>query len=279
MSKIRQSMEAKSTEELLKIWEEIDTEQWSPEAFDVVKQLLEERGATFSPKKIIIKKVEEQIRPFVSARVVAVFVTILFVITTFLDILKIMSIDLSLIDLSFRVMEGKAVTQVEVEKINSGIIASSKVLRNVYIFTGVLFFIWIYRVHGNLPALGARHLRFTPGWAVGWFFIPFMNLFRPYQVVQEIWKASDPFYADDHTWKTTRSSPIIRWWWILFLMSTISGNFVAKVIGFEIEPKVFHQLARIKLISDGLDIVAAILAILVVRAINARQKEKSKRFA
>ena len=278
MSKIRQSMEAKSTEELLKIWEEIDTEQGSPEAFDVIKQLLEERGSTFTPKKKIIKKVEEQIRTFVSARVVTVFVTILLVITIFIDIATIMP-DMSLLDLSFRVMEGKAVTQVEVERINSKIIDSSKGLRNVYIFTGVVFFIWIYRVYGNLPALGARYLRFTPGWAVGWFFIPFMNLFRPYQVVQEIWKASNPFYADDHSWKTTRSSPLIRWWWILFLISTISGSFVAKVSGFEIEPKVFHQLARIKLISDGLDIVAAILAILVVRAINARQKEKSKRFA
>lgn len=55
IKRIRQSMEAKSTEELLKIWEEMDTEQWSPEAFDVVKQLLEERGATFTAKKIISK--------------------------------------------------------------------------------------------------------------------------------------------------------------------------------------------------------------------------------
>ena len=41
---IRKNMETKTTQDLLRIWIENDTEQWSPEAFEVVKQLLEERG-------------------------------------------------------------------------------------------------------------------------------------------------------------------------------------------------------------------------------------------
>jgi len=41
---IRKNMETKTTEDLLRIWIENDTEQWSPEAFEVVYQLLKERG-------------------------------------------------------------------------------------------------------------------------------------------------------------------------------------------------------------------------------------------
>lgn len=48
---IRESMEAKSTEELLKIWEENDKGQFTYEAFEIVKQLLIARGGTPPPQK------------------------------------------------------------------------------------------------------------------------------------------------------------------------------------------------------------------------------------
>ncbi len=58
--------------------------------------------------------------------------------------------------------------------------------------SSIVFLVWIYRSNKNLRSLSAGSLRFTPGWAVGWFFIPIMDLFRPYQVVKEIYKESDP---------------------------------------------------------------------------------------
>src|SRR4029077_9871820 len=38
--------------------------------------------------------------------------------------------------------------------------------------TSVMFLIWFRRLYSNLAALGAQELRSTPGWAVGWWFIP-----------------------------------------------------------------------------------------------------------
>src|SRR5688572_5676802 len=35
---------------------------------------------------------------------------------------------------------------------------------------------WIYRAHANLSDAGVDGLEFTPGWAVGWYFIPIANL-------------------------------------------------------------------------------------------------------
>src|SRR5438093_12382214 len=54
------------------------------------------------------------------------------------------------------------------------------------------FLTWLQRAYRNLPALHATELRYTPGWAVGSWFIPLVNLFAPHQVVSELWKASDP---------------------------------------------------------------------------------------
>ena len=62
----------------------------------------------------------------------------------------------------------------------------------VLVATGITFLMWFHRVRANLPALGVTDARWSPGWAVGWWFVPVMSLFRPYQVAAEVWQASDP---------------------------------------------------------------------------------------
>jgi hypothetical protein len=54
----------------------------------------------------------------------------------------------------------------------------------------VIFCIWIYRANYNARQLGATDMKFSPGWAVGWYFIPIANLWKPYQAMCEIWQAS-----------------------------------------------------------------------------------------
>jgi len=54
----------------------------------------------------------------------------------------------------------------------------------------VTFSLWTHRAHKNLELLAVPSLRFSPGWSVGWFFVPIMNLFRPFQAVAQLWRAS-----------------------------------------------------------------------------------------
>ncbi len=61
---------------------------------------------------------------------------------------------------------------------------------SIDIATIILFAMWIYRANFNARQLGAKNMKFTPGWSVGYYFIPFLNLWRPYQAMKEIWKAS-----------------------------------------------------------------------------------------
>jgi len=43
----------------------------------------------------------------------------------------------------------------------------------------VAFIMWFYRAYSNLPRLGVTGgLRFGPGWAIGAWFVPFLNLVR-----------------------------------------------------------------------------------------------------
>ena len=53
---------------------------------------------------------------------------------------------------------------------------------------GVAFFMWVYRANQNARDLSGNELEFSPGWSVGWFFVPIAALFMPYRVVAEIWR-------------------------------------------------------------------------------------------
>ena len=61
-----------------------------------------------------------------------------------------------------------------------------------FLVTAGLWLAWFRRAYLNLPALGARRLRFRPWWAVGSWLLPVFSLFRPKQVLNDIWRASDP---------------------------------------------------------------------------------------
>jgi hypothetical protein len=75
---------------------------------------------------------------------------------------------------------------------------------------------WCHRAYRNLPALGAGVVRFSPGWAAGSWFVPVLNLFRPYQVLRELWVQS-------------RTSPepwtLLKRGWAFFLLGSLLSSF------------------------------------------------------
>jgi hypothetical protein len=137
----------------------------------------------------------------------------------------------------------------------------------IFISTAILFLIWIHRAHRNLPALGARNLKYSPKWAVWGFFVPILFFYRPFQVVREIWKASDPRLGE-YSWQRWPTPSLIQWWWALHLIVMISGS------AFTTDGGTISVKATLPI-----RIVGAILAIFVVRKIDQRQEEKSKRLA
>lgn len=84
----------------------------------------------------------------------------------------------------------------------------------VYLITGILVCIWTYRANSNVRALGATGLRFSPGWAVGWHFVPIAWFWMPFSVMREIWRAS----ASPDEWRRQPGSALLGWWWALWLV-------------------------------------------------------------
>ena len=86
--------------------------------------------------------------------------------------------------------------------------------------TAILVLQWIYRANYNARALGATRMRFTPGWAVGWHFIPIANLWKPYQAMKEICRAS---LRPSRWWEEKAPSLLPLWWGLWLLTSGAEG--------------------------------------------------------
>jgi hypothetical protein len=149
----------------------------------------------------------------------------------------------------------------------------------------LLFLLWLYRAASNAPALGVP-LPWGPGQCVLAFVVPIVSLVLPYYVMKALHRASDPSKLPDAprfreradvsyrdgareplpppVW--TLPAPILAWW-VLFDAVGLSGLLIPSIIGG----------AAIEWVVACCDVAAAVLCVLVVRSIDARQCELCRR--
>jgi hypothetical protein len=140
--------------------------------------------------------------------------------------------------------------------------------------TAVCFLIWFARAHRNLIAGGLARLEYSPTWAVIGFFVPILGLFRPYQVMQEVWRGSSFLSgasAADMWQRLPKSGLVTAWWWA-FLLSTVAGTVVA-VMHRTGEQTTVEELRGVQgtVISTVLYVAAGVLLIVIVRRVTRFQ--------
>jgi Domain of unknown function (DUF4328) len=147
----------------------------------------------------------------------------------------------------------------------------------------VAFLVWLYRVVRNVPALGTPKSRveYSPGWAVGSFFVPFVNLVVPYKAVREVWEKSDPAVrtGDDFMFAQPSSAPLVLGWWLAWLASNVLSNISWRLHDESMTPGTLRFVAGLHVVAHLAGVVAAVLAILVVRGIDRRQLERARHVA
>ena len=136
-----------------------------------------------------------------------------------------------------------------------------------FVSTAVAFCFWIHRVSRNLGLLTTKERRFTPRWAVIWWFVPVMQLFRPYQVVREIWMGSRE-EASGPSWA------LLPWWWAAWLAANAMAFVNSAAIFRGDEPGVRITADLVALARLSLMLAAVALAFAMVRRITVLQDEK-----
>ncbi|MFC0683439.1 DUF4328 domain-containing protein [Novosphingobium clariflavum] len=131
----------------------------------------------------------------------------------------------------------------------------------VYIGCIVTISMWIHRAHANLFAAGMNDLEFTPGWSVGWFFVPLALLFKPFQAMRELWNRSH--LADDGF--TAPADYRLTAWWTCWLIGNFIDNVLWRAQGFA------GTIGVIDLIAYALHVAAAWFLLDIVNHVASAQ--------
>ena len=139
----------------------------------------------------------------------------------------------------------------------------------VYLIGAVIFLFWFRRAYANLDILrgGKRH---GTGWAVGSWFVPILNLFRPKQITNEIWRGSS---APENA----RIPLFVHFWWAFWLLSTFGENAYGRTTAESVEEE--RLLTVVLVVTEVAEILAGVLAILLVRRVTRRQEERAAQIA
>ena len=133
--------------------------------------------------------------------------------------------------------------------------------------TGIVFIIWQWRMAKNAELLGAREPRFSPGWSIGGWFIPFANFVIPVLIFQELWRASTPG-ARPESWKRESGSGLVALWWTVFLLSNLVVRAVNTDDGNTLDA--LRTTNQVLLGAYVLSVVAAVVTIFVVIQLTRR---------
>ena len=137
-----------------------------------------------------------------------------------------------------------------------------------YFVSVVLVAMWIHRAHANLHDRGYEGLEFTPGWAVGWYFIPFANLVMPYKAMRELWHAT--FGTAD---RYDAPAPTdIKLWWTFWIVGNIISSISTRLSLDAADDTMFRTASTIGVVSSAMTITCAWKLIGLIRQITQGQE-------
>ncbi|MCO6048518.1 DUF4328 domain-containing protein [Mesorhizobium sp. RP14(2022)] len=142
-----------------------------------------------------------------------------------------------------------------------------------FITTAVIAAVWIRRANMNARLLGAREMRFTPNWSIGWYFVPIANLFMPYQSMAETWRAS----SGRPDWKNEPVPDFLKYWWALWLAANIVGQIAAQLYMKVSDPESLILGNTAYLVADGISAVLDLVFLQLVQQLSERQAQTAPR--
>jgi hypothetical protein len=134
----------------------------------------------------------------------------------------------------------------------------------VYIVSTVTFIQWFRRAYFNLH-LRVDNLLHPEGWAAGSWFVPIISLFRPYQIMKELYEESSELLEKKGMNDNGLSTSYLGWWWALWIVSSVVGQFVFRytMSAESIDEFIFSTTSS--MFHNILNIPLALLAIKVIK--------------
>ena len=134
----------------------------------------------------------------------------------------------------------------------------------VYVISGITFIRWFRRAYYNLH-IKAESLSFTEGWAAGCWFVPIISLYRPNQIMKELYLETQSLLSKkDENYARNLTTHFIGWWWALWIISSFLGQFIFR---YSMKAETLEELTTTTIASIVASIIGIPLAIITVKVI------------
>jgi Domain of unknown function (DUF4328) len=141
----------------------------------------------------------------------------------------------------------------------------------MFVFSAIIFLRWLYAAYGNLELMGRRYSEETPGWAIGYWFIPIVNLVKPYSIVKELWQRSHD--GNRRTPDAGSGAPaIIGIWWMLYIVAGLIERIAKSYMQSEHSVEILSYVTLVSMGSGLLVLIAGLLLIHIVNRIDLAQQ-------
>lgn len=205
------------------------------------------------PSQTGLQKYKVPLRTARLARSLLALVVLITVVAVWSDIMQLR--------LFRNVQQGVTVSDSEIE-LNDARQACIGVAQSLFgLSAWIAFLIWTYRMNVSLQWLRAEILEFTPGWTIGWYFVPIANLWKPYRIMAEIWRASR--YPSPN-WQDESATPLLALWWGLWLGTVALGRAAGRLFLRAEDVNEFVRASYVALLSDALDMPLYVLFVILV---------------
>jgi uncharacterized protein DUF4328 len=134
----------------------------------------------------------------------------------------------------------------------------------IYIAAIVFFIMWFRRAYNNLQAAGVRILH-AEGWAAGCWFVPILNLFRPYQIMEEIWEQTQNLIGNS----PLASKSIIGFWWGMMVLNGIVDRISSRMMLSANTLEDYQSSAFWTMLLDTSTVIPLLLIIMIIRTVSA----------
>ena len=139
----------------------------------------------------------------------------------------------------------------------------------IYIVTGITFLRWIYISNDNCHGFKALGMEFTPGWSIGYYFIPGYNIYKPYKSMREIFNVS----SNPNDWKEKNGGFCLKAWWTLYIFSAIISQISFRSAIKVKDIKSLITSTSLSIFSTSIEIPLCIISIILVVIIYKKQEK------
>jgi hypothetical protein len=132
-----------------------------------------------------------------------------------------------------------------------------------YLVSGIVFIQWFRRAYFNLH-LRSSHLLYTDGWAAGSWFVPFLNLFRPFQIMKELYVETARIFSKKGLSEEVSSTKFSGWWWALWLINNTVAQYEFRT---SLKAEIAAELSNVTIAGMIGNLISIPLAIITVKVV------------